>query len=165
MAPNDASSWYFPQTFYPNADHIIQFLTSHGKAIARTLGFRTGSQASSSTQLFAAFILSAIIHAGGDAMVDIKHLGASFPFLFLQAVAITVEDAVIAISGRLKIRSSPTISRLFGYLWVFWWFSMTLPSYIDWLVEAGIVGSELFPVSPIRFILRFLHIDISQFFP
>ncbi|KAF9456879.1 membrane bound O-acyl transferase family-domain-containing protein [Collybia nuda] len=142
-----------------------RFLSSHGKFIARTLGFRPGSQASSSTQLFAAFTLSGIIHsAGGDAMVGMKYLGASFPFFFAQAVGITIEDIVIAVSRKMNVQSSQR-ARLVGYLWVFWWFSVTTPWYIDWSVEAGISRSELFPVSPIRFILNYLHVDVGQFFP
>jgi hypothetical protein len=144
---------------------VLQFFESNGKAVARTFGFRPGSQASSSTQLYIAFILSGIIHTvGGDAMVGATYLGASFPFFFVQAVAITVEDMVIAVIGAVNLVPLYYL-RLLGYLWVFWWFNLTAPLYINWSIEAGIGKSEMLPVSPVRSLISSLHIDTSHFFP
>ena len=98
----------------------LQFLASIGIAIARGLGFEPGSRLSSYTQLYTAFILSGLLHMLGDAMIDMRYLGLSFPFFLSQAVAITFEDAAIGVARRVGVRGASTyLARAVGYTWVF----------------------------------------------
>jgi len=94
-----------------------RFVAPIGKAIARGLGFEPGSTLSSFTQLYAAFIVSGLIHTLGDAMVGVQYFGSSMPFFVAQAVAITVEDAIIRLARRAGIVKSTSLTRTFGYIY------------------------------------------------
>jgi hypothetical protein len=109
-------------------------------------------------QLYVAFIASGFMHsAGGDAMVGIQHIWASFPFFLSQAVAITLETAVIGIARQAGYTRSNIWMRLVGYAWVFWWFSISMPWLVNWAVSAGLGKSEVLPISPIRSAIRILQ--------
>lgn len=134
-----------------------------GKSIAHAVGARPGSLASSFIQLYTAFALSAWIHIPGDfvlytdklppnaSMWDKFTIRAMFTprFFMLQAVAITVEGAVIAVAERylatsrveivgtdekrkVKFVYSPTMAALgkvVGFTWVFAFLCATYPDY------------------------------------
>ncbi|KAF7971960.1 hypothetical protein HWV62_19347, partial [Athelia sp. TMB] len=130
-------------------------LSAIGKTLAKALGAQPGSNLSSYTQLYTAFILSGLIHCLGDAMVRTDYFGASFLFFFIQAVAITVEDVVIAAARKTGSSASPSLAiRAFGYAWVWCWFAYSVPLMVDLQVAAGLAKSEMLPVSPIRFVLN-----------
>jgi hypothetical protein len=95
--------------------------------------------------------------AGGDAMVGMQYLWASFPFFMAQPVAITFETAVIAIARQAGYTRSNVWTRLVGYTWVFFWFSVSTPWFINWAVYAGLGHSEIFPFSPIRSMVHILE--------
>lgn len=132
----------------------LQILTIYGKSFAQFLGFQPGSSGSSYTQLYIGFIVSGIMHCGGDLMVGKQYVGLSLPFFLSQAVAITLEDAVLAISQRSGIPISDTLARLVGYSWVVFWFNLCLPWYFRWSVDAGIIQPTILPFSPIRAVVR-----------
>ena len=52
-------------------------------------------------------------------------------FFVLQAVAITFEDAIIAIASRLGYKESKAFGKLIGFIWVFAWFTFSAPMYFD----------------------------------
>ena len=142
-----------------NADRFFsQALSAIGKSLAKALGAQPSSSLSSYTQLYTAFILSGLIHCLGDAMVRTDYFGASFLFFFIQAVAITVEDAIIAAAGKAGSSASPSpVMRAIGYAWVWCWFAYSVPLMVDLQVAAGLAKSEMLPVSPIRFVLQALE--------
>jgi hypothetical protein len=131
----------------------LQVVTIYGKSSARFLGFQPGSTGSSYTQLYVGFIVSGIAHCGGDLMVGKKYAGLSFPFFFAQAVAITFEDAVLALAKKSGIPVSDLLARLVGYSWVVFWFNLSLPWYLRWPVDAGIIQPTVLPFSPIRAVI------------
>lgn len=112
-------------------------ITGIGKHIAnRTFAFRPGSLPSSYTQLYTAFLLSGLIHAGGDYII-LKHFPL-FPirFFLLQAVAITLEDFVIWLTKPIHASLGRT-SRFIGYVWVVSWLVWSGPLWLDEMAARG----------------------------
>jgi hypothetical protein len=83
-------------------------------------------------------------------MVGMQYLGSSFTFFLAQAVAITVEDAVIGQARRAGIGKPTSLTPIIGYTWVFIWFSFSMPWYLNWQIAAGLGLSEAVSFSPIR---------------
>ena len=129
--------------------------------MARNLNFEPGSRLSSYTQLYVGFAVSGLAHMLGDAMVGMQYLGTSFPFFLAQAVAITVEDAVIGLARRAGIAPPSYLTRVVGYAWVFIWFSISAPWLLNWQIAAGLGLSEAMPVSPVRHAARMLNETIK----
>lgn len=129
-----------------------------GKATARALGFQPGSQMSSYTQLYVAFIVSGLAHSAGDAMVGPQYTGLSFSFFLLQAVAITAEDCVIGLARRAGMDTQvSTMTRVFGYVWVTVWFMISMPLLLNFQIAIGMGTSEILPISLIRYGVRMLN--------
>ena len=128
-------------------------LAGLGRLVAnKLLKFSRGTNWSSYTQLYVAFLISAIIHASADYMIE-KRLVVyrSFKFFLLQAVAITFEDFVIYFAkgllrrGGIEIKPGKAdesragvVVRVIGYCWVTLWFCLTLPARVDGLGVAGV---------------------------
>lgn len=147
---------------------LRRYFASIGKSLAGWLGFQPGSNLSSYTQLYAAFIISATQHLIGDIMVGKGYTGWSFQFYLAQAVAITAEDAMIALARRAGINKPTSITRIIGYIWVFVWFTAMMPPYVDSQVAAGLHVGEPFPISPTSHAVRMLNetidVDLAQIF-
>jgi Membrane bound O-acyl transferase family len=110
-----------------------------GKHVAYTVcGFEPGTAASSYTQLFVAFLLSGLIHTGGDYMVFRHFTSFSLQFFLLQAIAISFEDFVIWSTKSMSAYWDPRISRTVGYVWVLGWFCFAIPMWLDPLTAANI---------------------------
>ena len=103
----------------------------HGKFLAhRVFGFTPGTNLSSYTQLYTAFFISGLAH------VPPSDRGTLY-FFILQAVAITFEDAVIALAARVGLKHSGALFRRLGYVWVYCWFVYSLPLWVDFQVYSG----------------------------
>ncbi|TFK66885.1 hypothetical protein BDN72DRAFT_888993 [Pluteus cervinus] len=154
--PNLFGSWadsYTLRRFWGCTWHQVlrRFMTSCGRYTSGLLGFRPGTSGSSYTQLYVAFGISAIIHSlGGDLMIGSEYLGSSAPFFMSQAVAITFEDLVIAVVQRLGLKVPSKLAHIIGYIWVFVWFSISMPWMLDPYLRAGFGSVELLPVKPLR---------------
>ncbi|PCH35745.1 hypothetical protein WOLCODRAFT_156442 [Wolfiporia cocos MD-104 SS10] len=96
---------------------LRRFTTSIGKAVCQLLCLRPRSKASSYMHLYVTFVVSGIMHCGGDPMVGRGILCASFPFYLMQAIAIMPEDAVIGIARKRGLTSSSGWTRFVGYIW------------------------------------------------
>jgi hypothetical protein len=79
------------------------------------------------------------------------------PFFLAQPVAITLEAAVIAIARQTGYTRCSSWTRMVGYIWVFLWFSVSTPWFMNWAIYAGLGHSEIFPISPIRTVIRTLE--------
>ncbi|TFK66887.1 hypothetical protein BDN72DRAFT_961415 [Pluteus cervinus] len=132
--PSLFGSWadsYTLRRFWGRTWHqfMRRFMVSCGKYTSKLLGFKPGTPGSSYAQLYVAFAISAIIHSlGGDLMMGREWLGSSVPFFMSQAVAITFEDIVIAIVQHLGLKVPSRLAYIIGYIWVFVWFSVSMPS-------------------------------------
>jgi hypothetical protein len=161
--------WHIYNTMLKSRFFLLQFVTSIGKSVARGLGFQSGSWRSSYTQVYVAFLVSALLHVTGDAAVGMQYFGSSFWFFIAQAVAITAEDAVIGIARRATIKMPASLAHAIGYIWVFIWFSLSCPWFLNWQVAAGLGLSEAVPVAPVRYAVGMLNetmgIDLALHFP
>ncbi|KAH7908858.1 membrane bound O-acyl transferase family-domain-containing protein, partial [Hygrophoropsis aurantiaca] len=113
-------------------------LSAIAKSAARSLGFKPGSRGSSYVQLYLVFILSGAVHVGGDAKLNARHTGFSWPFFVLQAMAITLEDAVIGLARHAGFTDATPLAHLVGYLWVCSWFYVSYPVWVDGQLAAGL---------------------------
>jgi Membrane bound O-acyl transferase family len=106
-------------------------LSSHSKFVAhRVLRFRPGSNLSSYTQLYTAFLISGLAH------VPPSNAGA-LRFFASQAVAIHFEDVVIALAARAGLKHPNAFLRRVGYVWVYCWFVYSLAPWVDSQVSSG----------------------------
>lgn len=116
-------------------------LSGFGRLVAnRIFGFPRGTNRSSYTQLYVAFVLSGLIHCAGDCAFEKRIVYRSLKYFFLHAVAITVEDFVIYIATRLLLvlgvklkpgradeSRTETVVRVVGYCWVTLWLCFAIP--------------------------------------
>jgi hypothetical protein len=94
------------------------------------LRVQRGSKVSSYGKLYIAFLLSALMHAAGDYGMYHGERWFSHTYFPLQAIGITLEDAVIGVADWFAFRTRfPTLSIYLGYFWVAVWFSLTLPTF------------------------------------
>ena len=105
-------------------------------------------------QLYVGFAVSGLLHCAGDLMVDPsgKLFGASFPFFFFQAVAITFEDTVIDSVQRSGIKVPLGLARAVGYVWAISWLCVSGPWLFNWRLYAGVTESEPLPISLIDYV-------------
>ncbi|TFY67107.1 hypothetical protein EVJ58_g1852 [Rhodofomes roseus] len=148
------SDAYTVRRFWGRSYHqmLRRVTASTGKLVCRVLSLRSGSWASSYTQLYVGFAVSGLIHCGGDFMVNRKLVGVSFPFFISQAVAITVEDAAIGAAHRARLRLPAGLVHLIGYIWVFIWMNISCPWYIDWSLREGVIDVDRVPFSLISLV-------------
>ncbi|KAK0232274.1 membrane bound O-acyl transferase family-domain-containing protein [Armillaria nabsnona] len=126
---------------------LRRFVTSIGKFVAQTLGFPRGTKLSSYTQLYVGFFVSGNVHAWGDRMAGSK-FGQSILWFQLQAVAITLEDAVIVLGKRAGFRDH-ILWRMIGLLWVATWFVLTTPMLTAVITNAAQPLRPTLPFSPL----------------
>jgi Membrane bound O-acyl transferase family len=125
-----------------------------GKHVAFTVcGFKPGTMASSYTQLFVAFLVSGLMHTGGDYMVFHRFTSFSSQFFLLQAIAISFEDFVLWSTKHWCARWDRRITRIIGYIWVLGWFCFAIPIWLDpltaadlHLVERGAITTKLLDI-------------------
>ncbi|KAF7292281.1 MBOAT-2 domain-containing protein [Mycena kentingensis (nom. inval.)] len=112
-----------------------RLLTAHGKFLAhKLLRLRRGSVASAYTQLYAAFLISGLMHYLPEHMA-LRHWGGGGMRLFaLQAVGITLEDML----GRCFGVKGGRAWRWLGYGGLWAWFALTAPPWLDPLLRAGV---------------------------
>jgi hypothetical protein len=145
MAPVYVSCqfYFLLPSFLVLPDSKQQFLSEIGRSAARTLDFAPSSRASSITQLILAFLISGLIHAAGDFMVNPSHFGVSLPFFLYQIIGIVLEDITLQIWSQTGIKVSPYLSRALGYVWVCCWLTLTGPSFVNGLIVLGMQNRKV----------------------
>ncbi|KAG2121322.1 membrane bound O-acyl transferase family-domain-containing protein [Suillus clintonianus] len=162
--PNLFGKWkdaYTIRRFWGRTWHqfLRRFLAPFGQKMAVYLGFKSGTNGSSYTQLYTAFFVSGIAHLGGDAVLNSSRLGVSFPFFIYQALGITFEDMVIAAARRAGVQETKW-TRKVGYVWVICWFIVTVTPWVTAVGVAGVEGggtaipSKFFPPSIFEILVR-----------
>lgn len=130
----------------------MYMVSAPARRITRALGLRKGSLASGLCQLHIAFGVSCIVHQFQMFNVTRRDMG-EFAFFMSQSVVISLEGAVVWF-WRHYIRPSNRTSQvelMLGYLWVFLWFSFSLPIYLKGSRDAGIVRDAFFGTGPFDF--------------
>ncbi|KAH9949041.1 membrane bound O-acyl transferase family-domain-containing protein [Amylocystis lapponica] len=156
--PDICGSWldsYTVRRFWGRTWHqmLRRQLSAIGKWFCRVLGFRPGSWQSSYTQLYIAFTLSGLLHMGGDVMLGKGTFGESFWFFFVQALAITFEDAVIGAAKKAGIRFSMPVERALGYAWTFAWGCYSLNVHLSYMLRIRLGEASVLPFSPVMKVL------------
>ena len=140
-------------------------LSGVGKLVANDiLKFPRGTNLSAYTQLYVSFLLSGIIHFGGDYLAERRVVLRSIKYFLLQAVAITFEDIVIHVAKRsllvVGIKLTPekldgtrvgTVVKVIGYCWVILWFSWVFPIWQDGLSVLGLSTMDRKPLAQFLF--------------
>jgi len=151
---------YTVRRFWGRTWHQLlrRYAAGIGQFCSRCLGCSPKSTSGLLVQLYVGFMVSGLMHsAGGDAMVGMQYLWASMPFFIAQPVAITFETVIIGIARQAGYTRSNVWTYLLGYTWVFLWFGVSAPWFINWAVYAGLGHSEIFPISPIRSTVHILE--------
>ncbi|KAF9264395.1 hypothetical protein L218DRAFT_1076599 [Marasmius fiardii PR-910] len=133
-----------------------RFLSAHGHFVAHcVLRLHPGSSLNRFIQILVAFCLSGIMHQTGEYMVAREHGrgwwnegGGSFRFFMLQPIAIGLEDLVL---GKRSFKLSSKKWRFVGYLWVLFWFSLTVPVWLNGAVRVGLMDQRVGLVFPQSF--------------
>ncbi|KAF2851036.1 hypothetical protein T440DRAFT_554784 [Plenodomus tracheiphilus IPT5] len=98
---------------------------------------RKGSFASKYLQLFVAFGISAIVHAGGSMLTHGTFNGdASFALFMLQAVIIMIEDHVIDFGKKLGLKDA-RYWRVLGFVWTVFILGATIERWVGHCLEHG----------------------------
>ena len=138
--------------------------------ITRLAGLSKGSLGSRYSQLYLSFLVSCVVHEYQMFSVMRRDMG-EFVFFMSQPVAITLEDVVRwlwrqSTSTKTPHSSHAHLPRLAGYIWVFLWFSLSLPLYVKGCRDAGIVRDVFFGNRPFdaghRFAFSFLDMALSD---
>lgn len=130
LLPSSGSDLSFPYAAQP--------LSSHSSYIAdHILRLPRGGAISSWAQLYISFSISAFVHFGGEYAMHNHSSGGALKFFLSQAVVISVEDVVTRLWERMDF-GRPRFARVFGYAWVCFWFTYSLPAYADSMLRAGI---------------------------
>ncbi|KAI9785891.1 MAG: hypothetical protein M1839_008157 [Geoglossum umbratile] len=131
-------------------------VSSFGRSAVRLLGFRKGTNASSYTQLYAGFVVSALIHTAATFFIARRDTG-DMRFFISQAVAITLEDVVIATAVRLGLQSAGWLGKIIGYLWVIAWLSYSLRGWVGGGIAVGLWVPQALPYSPVSRAMELLE--------
>jgi hypothetical protein len=138
LTKSDSRVWH--QTFR-------RMLTSNSNFLAAVFHLPRGTF-TTYFKLFTTFLISGLAHATGDYILHQNFSqGTSIQFFLLQAVGITFEDAVIALASRLGYKESRAF-KIIGVIWVFAWFTFSLPIWLEPMVHAGGTHCEVFKVWP-----------------
>ncbi|KIK64190.1 hypothetical protein GYMLUDRAFT_40475 [Collybiopsis luxurians FD-317 M1] len=129
---------FWGRVWHQQLRHLV---SAPGDLVAqRWLCLARGTNASAYTKLFIAFLITGTIHQVGDYSLQHRDFwaGGSLYFFVSQAVAITVEDGIIALGKKGGIQDSGYV-RILGYVWTVSWFAFSLPVWLDPCVHDGVL--------------------------
>ena len=117
---------------------LRKLVTGHADFVAKQLRLPK-SAFTTCFKLFVAFFVSGLIHHSAEYIIYQKWAGHSTKFFLLQAVGIIFEDTVISLAARAGFSSKPNLFYKFiGFVWVFAWFTYSLPMWLDDMIHAGL---------------------------
>lgn len=118
---------------------LRKLLTGHADFITKQLRLPKNTF-TTCFKLFIAFFISGLIHHSAEYIIYQKWAGHSMEFFLLQAVAIACEDIIISLAARAGFSSKPNrYIKFIGFVWVFAWFTYSLPIWLDTTIHAGIM--------------------------
>ncbi|KAI0634095.1 membrane bound O-acyl transferase family-domain-containing protein [Trametes polyzona] len=131
-----------------------------GNFAVNTLRIPRGTFLSSQVQVHVAFALSGLLHCIGDLAVgnSTESFGSSYPFFAANGLAITFEDAVVALAKRAGYREPTRTARWIGYAWVVVWFTWSERLYQESQYVVGVGKVPTLPYNITReIVLPFLR--------
>jgi hypothetical protein len=122
---------------------LRKLVTSHADFITKQLRLPKNAF-TTCFKLFIAFFISGLIHKSAEYILYQKWAGHAIEFFLLQAVAIICEDIIISLAARAGFTSKPNaFYKSIGFVWVFAWFTYSLPMWIDEMIHGGIMDDGL----------------------
>jgi hypothetical protein len=119
--------------------------------ITRFLGLSKGTIASRYSQLYLTFAMSCLYHEFEIFNVT-RHDVGELAFFMSQPVAITAEDFVQSAWRKFRGESQSDgrvrFDKAMGYIWVFLWFSYSLPTYVKGIRDADIIRDAILDTWP-----------------
>ncbi|CAI6333749.1 unnamed protein product [Periconia digitata] len=128
-----------------------RLLSQPAKQIVQILRLRKGSLPLAYFQLFISFGISCIFHQVQMFNVTRKDMG-EFAFFMSQPLAIAAEDLVSCTWRHIPIYSeNKRFGVIFGYVWVFVWFSLSTHQYVYGLIDANVMKDWLLGYLPFEY--------------
>lgn len=130
---------YTVRRFWGNSWHqmLRRFIGPLTTSLMSFLSIPHGTRLSSNATLLIAFGISSFLHLSGDVAAHIPWKQATAIFFPVQPLAIMAEDLVIEWfnGGRNKPNrltgKNLVVVKLLGGIWVFMWFVLTIPLFVD----------------------------------
>ena len=117
--------------------YLRRFFEVANTLLLTTLRIKRGTTVSQYTQIYFAFLCSALFHHVGALNIPyLESVRYQFLFFLLQPVCITVEDIAVAVGNRLGLKDT-WCTRAVGYLWTFTAISWTGRYMAVWFFESG----------------------------
>ncbi|MCJ1401071.1 hypothetical protein MMC11_004283 [Xylographa trunciseda] len=146
---------------------VRRLFNAYTGALVDLLGIRRGTNASSYTQLWAAFLFSGCMHANAmrgipaPANLELQDYTVGWlQFFFFQAAAITFEDGVQWTWRRLRgeMEGRSLLRTLVGYAWVTCWLWWSLPFVGDLMLRMRIGETNVLPFSLVASWMEYMPI-------
>ncbi|KAI0401587.1 membrane bound O-acyl transferase family-domain-containing protein [Xylaria palmicola] len=133
---------------------LRHMLTSYTDAFVDALGIPRGTNWSSYTTLYLAFLFSGTFHALSQRQLpcpvdvsDSERVTGFFLFFVWQAVAITFEDFAQWLWRRGGLGENRLLNRMIGYMWVTWCIWASLPLAGDTFMRMRLGEESFLPFS------------------
>ncbi|KAJ8509196.1 hypothetical protein ONZ45_g8609 [Pleurotus djamor] len=135
-------SSFFLYTGGPAVLTSSKMLTAHARFVSqKLLGLPRHSKVRTYLELYIAFFISGLLHYSLEYMSIKNWANGAIQFFTLQAVAIHLEDMVIAFaSSRLGLKQNKMWEAI-GYIWVVQWFGWSLPMWLEPRIRGGAVDN------------------------
>ncbi|KAJ7035130.1 membrane bound O-acyl transferase family-domain-containing protein [Mycena alexandri] len=142
----DLASATSVRAFWSRSWHQLfrRSLCAHAKIISGTiLGMPDRSTISLCVQGCCAFMLSGLVHYLGETVPMKLGRSGSLIFFGIQPIGIALETLAGTLAQRAGVQLPRTASQALGWMWVFAWFSSTLPIMQDPLIKTGQMDSRV----------------------
>ena len=121
---------------------LRKLVTDHSDFIAKQLRLPK-SKYTTCFKLFISFLISGLIHQAIEYVLYQKWAGRSTEFFLLQAVGIICENIVISLALRAGFSSKSNLFfKFIGFVWVYTWFTYSLPLWLDKIIDTGVFEQE-----------------------
>jgi hypothetical protein len=114
-------------------------------------------------KLSIAFFVSSILHSLGDYAILHSWSTGAMKFFMLQPLGIAFEHLISYLVRSAGISPPKWVSRAVGYLWVLWWFTITLPMWLEPVVKAGFGMPEEWRISMVVSIADWIRAFVPGF--
>ena len=106
---------------------------------------RRGSWQSAYLKLYAAFLMTGLMHAAGDIAHPLGVPGMSLRPFIAQPFIITLEDRLLVLAQRARMSPPRVVARVIGYAWTFGWLVFSLHGYLSYVMR---LGAQPLPPTP-----------------
>ncbi|KAJ8474872.1 hypothetical protein ONZ45_g15806 [Pleurotus djamor] len=130
---------FWGRTWHQLLRHMLK---THARFVSqKLLGLPRHSKVRTYLELYLAFFVSGLLHYSLEYMTIKNRANGAIQFFTLQAVAIHLEDVMIALgSSGLGLKQNK-MWEVIGYIWVVQWFGWSLPMWLEPRINGGAVDN------------------------